>query len=80
MMWLILIFFLIQLIAYPLLSIILIRSIIKKDKNRIKRNVIRLIILLIFTGFVFEKLPGSDLFYWPFEAIDSKFYTKKSDE
>lgn len=76
MMWFFLIFLLIQLIGYPVLGIRLIRSIVIKDKQLLKSNTIGLIILMIFSGLVFEKLPGSNLFYWPFEALDSKFYTK----
>ena len=75
MMWFYLMFFLIQLIGYPLIGVRLIKSIFKKDKLQIKKNTIRLLILMIFSGLVFEKLPGSNLFYWPFEAVDSKFYT-----
>ena len=75
-MWFFLIFLIIQLIGYPLLGIRLIRSLLKKNKSLFKKSAIRLIILMIFSGLVFEKLPGSNLFYWPFEAVDSKFYTK----
>ena len=75
-MWIFLIFLLIQVIGYPLVGFKLIRSLFKKDRTNVKKNSIWFIGLLIFSGLVFEILPGSKLFWWPMEAIESKSYTK----
>lgn len=76
MIWIFIIFLLIQIIGYPLVGFKLIRALFKKDKTNAKRNSIWLIGLFVFSGLVFEILPGSKLLWWPIEAIESKSYTK----
>ncbi len=76
MIWIFIIFLLIQVIGYPLVCFKLIRALFKNDKTNAKRNSIWLIGLIVFSGLVFEILPGSKLFWQPIEAIESKAYTK----
>jgi len=76
MIWIFIIFLLIQVIGYPLVGYKLIRSLFKKDKTNARKNSIWLIGLIIFSGLVFEILPGSKLFWWPMKAIESKIYTR----
>ncbi|MEO9850190.1 MAG: hypothetical protein ABJH72_09690 [Reichenbachiella sp.] len=76
MIWIFLIFLLIQVIGYPIVGFKLFSSIFKKDKSKIKSNSIWLLSLFVFSGFVFEVLPGSKFFWWPIEAVESKNYTK----
>ena len=76
MIWIYLIFLLIQFIAYPILLIKFIRAIFNKDRSKIKIVSIWLLALLFFSGLVFKILPGSKYFWWPIEAIESKSYTK----
>jgi len=68
---------LIQLIGYPVVVMRLTHSIVKKDKLAIKKYCCWLLGLFIFSGMAFEKLPGSQLLWWPIERIESKFYTKR---
>lgn len=76
MIWVFLLFLLIQLVGYTVVGMKLLLAITRKNKPAINKNAGWLLILLIFSGLVLKKLPGSDLFYWPFEVIDSKIYTK----
>lgn len=72
-----LIFLLVLLIAYPVVLLKLGHAIIKKNSLKSKKFTKQLILLLLFSGFVFRGLPGSNIFWWPFESIDSKIYTKQ---
>ncbi len=77
MMWIFVIFIVIQVIGYALVVVSLLRSVFKKDRRKMRRISIWLIALFLFSGFVFEVLPGSKVFWWPIEAIESKSYTEK---
>ena len=71
-----LIFLLVQLVLYPIVGIQLFKSISESNQVKTKRNIFLLIGLMIFSGFVFDVLPGSNLFWWPVDAINSRDYTE----
>lgn len=77
MMWVYILFLLVQIIGYPIVGFRLITGIIKKDKVKIRNSLKWSLFLIVFSGLVFEKIPGSKYFWYPFEVITSKSYTKK---
>lgn len=77
MIWLFFLLLIFQVIAYPILALKLIQGIINKDKPKAINSLKWLFLLLIFSGLVFEKIPGAKYFWYPIEAVESKFYTNE---
>ncbi len=76
MIWFFLLLVFLLVVAYLKVGIHLIISLYKRDKFLIKKYCLRLGLLLVLSGFVFEILPGSRLFWWPIKSIDSLIYTE----
>ncbi len=75
-MWFYFILILVQLILYPVIIYRAFKAKLKKNKSSFKKHLIRLIILLIFSGLFFEKIPGSNYFWMPIDAIHQGFSNK----
>ena len=77
MIWVYITFVLIQIIGYPIVVFKLITGLIKKDRVKVINSMKWSFVLIIFSGLVFEKIPGSKYFWYPFEVVNSKIFTKK---
>lgn len=75
MMWIFLIFILLQVILYPCIIFTIGARLYRKEYTQLKRPFIGLCLLILFSGFTFELIPGSKYFWAPFDALHSLSYT-----
>lgn len=68
---------LIILISYPIIGFKMIKAFRKKNKRKLYRLSILLLVLIMLPGFFWRILPGSDLFWQPIEKVQEKNYNKE---
>lgn len=74
-MWIYLTLLAVQVLAYSIIGSKLLINLIDKKKKEAKKNLKRGLILFLFSGFFFSILPGSNIFWWPFNRINELTYT-----